>query len=452
MATLEDSINVIFNSFYRVKNNLHGYDSDLRDLSGITTVFERAGIAVRGKPTVVVTGSKGKGSTSILCAAFLQEMGYKVGLVTSPHLIAFRERIRINGVSIPEKAFIERIMALAPLVAEVDASLTHGYISPTGVILAAAMQYFYDEGVTAIVLEAGRGGRFDDVKIIQNRVACLTPIMNEHLDKLGPTIREVAWHKAGIIKPDSVVVSAPQTAEVLPILADEVVRQSAQALLVGKGITYQQDFDAPYHQHIRVQSTALGLNCTIPLNNPAHYLGLNAALGLASAATLVEPDDDQISEIGSLSSSLRFPGRCDRVNVHPAVFVDGAINRESAASLLESVAPYLTHPTVLITALPEDKDYPGFLETIMPRMDHTIITTASNVNLTFTMDVWHTAHRLDENAIHQPDVNAALQQAVELAGPDGFILAAGTQSFVRDALIFWKQDLDSLWESRPESF
>ncbi len=446
MATLEDSINVIFNSFYRVKHTLHGYDSDLRDLSGITTVFERAHIPLQGKPTIVVTGSKGKGSTSILCAAFLEEMGYKVGLVTSPHLIEFRERIRINGVSIPEKAFIERVMALAPLVAEVDACLAHGYISPTGVILAAAMRYFYDEGVTAIVLEAGRGGRFDDVKIIQNRVACLTPIMNEHLDKLGPTIREVAWHKAGIIKPDSIVVSAPQTAEVLPILADEIVRQSAQPLMVGSGITYQQDFDSPYHQQIRVQSPVLDLDCSISLNNPAHYLGLNAALGLASTAALVEPGDEQIAKIGSLSNSLRFPGRCDRVSVHPAVFVDGAINRESAASLLESVAPYLAHPVILITALPEDKDYPGFLETLMPRMDHTIITNASNINLTFTLDVWHTARRLDENAIHQPDVNAALAQAVELAGPHGFILAAGTQSFVRDALIFWKQNLDNLWD------
>lgn len=447
MSALDDCINVIFNSFYRVKSSLHGYDSDLRDLTGITRVFEQAGIRRNAKPTVVVTGSKGKGSTSILCAGFLQEMGLKVGLVTSPHLIEFRERIRVNGISIPEQGFIDRIMAIAPIVAEVDASLTRGYISPTGVILAAAMQYFIDEGVDAIVLEAGRGGRFDDVQIIQNRVACLTPIMNEHLDKLGPTIREVAWHKAGIIKPNSIVISAPQTAEVLPVLADEIIQQSALPIMAGRGLTFQQDFSLPNQQGIQMQCPQLGLDCSLTIKNPAHYLGLNAALALASAAALIDADDDQLKSIGTRSASLRFPGRCDQVSSQPLVIVDGAINRESAAALLQSVQPYLRHPSVLVTALPEDKDYPGFLEVLVPAVDHTIITTASNLNLTFTADVWQTALQVDANAIHQPDVLAALDQAVQLAGPDGFILAAGTQSFVRDALIYWNQQINNLWKS-----
>ncbi len=448
MATLDDSIKIIFDSYYRVKDSLHGYDSDLRDLSGVTTVFEKAGIATHGIPTAVVTGSKGKGSTSILCAAFLQELGHKVGLVTSPHLIEFRERIRINGVSIAEKAFIDRIMALGPIVKEVDASLTRGYISPTGVVLAAAMQTFYDNEVTAIVLEAGRGGRFDDVKIIQNQVACLTPIMNEHLDKLGPTIREVAWHKAGIIKPASWVITAPQTEEVLPILMDEIIEQSAQPLMAGRGILYQQEFPSAFEQLLHIQIPQMGADCSISLSSPARYLGLNASLGLASALALTNPADEEISKIGTGIRALQFPGRCQRVSEKPLVFVDGAINRESALSLLESILPYKRSPSVLVASLPEDKDASGFLQTLVPHFAHIIITTSSNTNLVFKSNVIDIARSICPQTQEISDVHRALQEALGLAGSEGLIIAAGTQSFVRDALVFWKLDLNDLWSGR----
>ncbi|MBP7228528.1 MAG: hypothetical protein KA988_05405, partial [Longilinea sp.] len=172
MFTLNDSLKVVFDSYYRVKEQLHGYDSDLRDLTGIRRVFELAGIPLNGIPTITITGSKGKGSTSLLCSAFLEEMGYRVGLVTSPHLVEFRERIRINGAAIPESDFIARIMELETIVHSVDATLEHGYLSPTGILLAAALNQFRRQGVDVLVLEAGRGGRFDDVSILQNQVSC----------------------------------------------------------------------------------------------------------------------------------------------------------------------------------------------------------------------------------------------------------------------------------------
>jgi len=447
MHTLDDSLKVVFNSYYRVKNSLHGYDSDLRDLTGIRTVFERAGIPRQGIPTIVVTGSKGKGSTAILCSAFLQEMGLKVGLVTSPHLIEFRERIRLNGIAIPETEFVSRIMALEPIVTQVDSELTRGYISPTGVILAAAMQYFIDKQVDAIVLEAGRGGRFDDVQIIDNSVSCLTPIMPEHLDKLGPTIRNVAWHKAGIIKYRSWVISAPQTREVLPILMDEIIQQAAQPLMVGTGINYTHDVVSQIEQNVHVQVPTLSIDHPFKLRSPAKYLALNAALGLSAAAVLISPPDNQMGKIGQLTPKLRFSGRCDIVHNNPTVVIDGAINRESANALLDSVIADLQHPTILVAALPDDKDDIGFLETLMPHADKTIITTATNTNLTFTTDVVEHARMIDATVIYEPDVHRALQLSEELAGREGFVLAAGTQSFVRDALVYWKQDLNSIWVS-----
>lgn len=445
MFTLNDSLKVVFDSYYRVKEQFHGYDSDLRDLTGIRRVFELAGIPLNGIPTITITGSKGKGSTSLLCSAFLEEMGYRVGLVTSPHLVEFRERIRINGAAIPESDFIARIMELETIVHSVDATLEHGYLSPTGILLAAALNQFRRQGVDVLVLEAGRGGRFDDVSILQNQVSCLTPIMEEHLDKLGPTIQNVAWHKTGIIQPNTTVISAPQIPSVAAHIQQTVREQNARLWMVGDQIGYAQNFTKPFHQDVHILLAPLATDLHISLHNPAHYLGLNAAVALAAVFALLNPTPAQAAAIGSRTPSLHFAGRCDKVCDAPLVFIDGAINRPSATAFLDSVRPYLRPPVVLITALPEDKDFSGFLEVLMPVANATILTTTTNQNLVFTNAVYEKARQLSADALSIPNVHMALPQAVAMAGTQGTILAVGTQSFVRDALIFWQQNVQSIW-------
>ncbi len=445
MFTLNDSLKVVFDSYYRVKDQLHGYDSDLRDLTGIRRVFELAGIPLDGIPIITITGSKGKGSTSLLCNAFLEELGCRVGLVTSPHLVEFRERIRINGVAIPESDFITRIMELESIVHSVDASLERGYLSPTGILLAAAMNQFRRMGVDVIVLEAGRGGRFDDVSILKNQVSCLTPIMEEHLDKLGPTITEITWHKTGIIQPQTTVISAPQLPKVSALIRQAAKDQNANLWTIGDQIGYTQEFPSPFQQNLHVLIAPLAADPHFSLHNPARYLGINAAVALAATFALLKPTPSQAANIGSHTPSLHFAGRCDKVCDSPLVFLDGAINRPSAAAFLESVHPHLRPPTVLVTALPEDKDFGGFLDVLMPVANYTILTTTTNQNLVFTNAVYEKARQLSANALSIPNVNLALQQAVSLAGESGSILAVGTQSFVRDGLVFWQKNVQSIW-------
>lgn len=438
MWSFTDAENLIFASYNRVAPTLHGYDSTTRNLTGMRQLFSEANLPFSVAPTITVTGSKGKGSTSIFCAAVLQGMGHTVGLMTSPSFLSVRERIRVNGQAISEAAFTGVIAELAPAIQRIDSELPPDqYLSPTGLFLACAIRYFMNSGVTAMVLEVGRGGRFDDVSLVANQVSCFSPIMAEHLDKLGPTATDIVWHKTGIIKPNSIAVSAPQTPNVTTQMEQVCHELNAKFQQVGRDILFEQEAGK-----VIIEDTVF------ELNTPAIYQAMNLATAY-SAVSALEPEKIHLRDVPEIIRSVRLPGRCDQVSTAPLVFVDGAINRESALQFKESILPLSHTPIILVTALPQDKDYVGLLETLMPHATHSIITQVSAVHLHFTDEVVRVAQQISPNVIHQPAVFEAFNAALELAGQNGTLWIVGTQSLVRDALQFWQQDLENLIPSNP---
>ncbi|MCQ3929902.1 MAG: hypothetical protein DPW16_05550 [Chloroflexi bacterium] len=436
--------NLIFESYSRVTLSLKGYDSETRNLGGIQQLFAEANLPFDFAPTITVTGSKGKGSTSIFCAALLQGMGHTIGLLTSPSFLSVRERIRVNGQAISEAAFVEIMDDLAPTIRWIDATLPPDqYLSPTGLFLACAMRHFMQSGVTVMVLEVGRGGRFDDVRLIENRVSCFTPIMAEHLDKLGPTVADVVWHKTGIIKPNSAVVSAPQSPEVSQQIEQACHELESSFQQVGRDILFEQWRESGF-QRVTINGDIF------ELHTPAIYQATNLATAYAAVSALQVGDIHQSAE-SKIIRSVQLPGRCDKVSDTPLVFVDGAINRASAEQFRNSVLALSRAQIILVTALPHDKDHVGLLETLMPHVAHTIITQVSAQHLHFTDAVAQAARQLSANVTHQPAVFEAFAQAVERASQMGTIWVVGTQSLVRDALQFWRQDLENLLPSNPLS-
>jgi len=406
-------------------------------------LFAQGNIPTSFAPTITVTGSKGKGSTAILSATFLQAAGHRVGLLTSPHFLSHRERIRVNGQAIPEIDFRQIVTDLAETIRNVDQNLSEKqYLSPTGLFLAVAIRFFLKEGVTAAVLEVGRGGRYDDVSLIDNAVACLTPIMGEHHDKLGNTLSAIAEHKSGIIKPGSIVVSARQTEEVMSVFDSVCERVAATKYVLEQevhvGATYEEGL-----QEIQVRIDPFDLRRSFKLRTSARYQAQNLALAFAASFAL----DQRVADIDpTLIQQVRLPGRCDVIHQAPPVIVDGAINRQSALVFLESVLPIIHRPITLVTALPDDKDYQGVLDTLLPETDYTIITQVSASHLTFRSDVFDYACRLSEEVLNQPAVDAAFLSALEYTQANGgMIWVVGTQSLVRDALRFWDVRLDSLF-------
>ena len=186
------------------------------DLERMRSFLEYLGHPERAYPILHIAGTKGKGSVAALCASALQAGGYRVGLYTSPHLQDYAERIQVDGQPIPHAG-------LLLLVDEIRPYLDQGTeLTTFEITTALAFLYFARQGATAVVAEVGLGGRLDATNVALPKVSVITSLSYDHMAILGDTLAKIAGEKAGIIKPQVPVVSAPQQAE-----AQQVVEQVA---------------------------------------------------------------------------------------------------------------------------------------------------------------------------------------------------------------------------------
>src|SRR3989338_5210903 len=190
----------------------------------------------KGIRSIHVAGTKGKGSTSAIIHSILKEANFNVGLYTSPHLVSFRERIRINDCLISE----EDISSLLEKVKGVIEKMGSDKPSFFEVYTALAFLYFKEKKVDFAVYEVGLGGRLDATNIIEPLVSAITPISYEHTQKLGNTLREITGEKAGIIKENRICISAPQEEEALKVIKMICMEKKARLILVGKDILFEE--------------------------------------------------------------------------------------------------------------------------------------------------------------------------------------------------------------------
>jgi dihydrofolate synthase/folylpolyglutamate synthase len=284
-----------------------------------------------------VAGTNGKGSTCAMLASICRTAGHKTGLYTSPHLVSFRERIQINGEWIPEQAVLERLRALRLLVQSWD---PHPTFFELATVLA--LDWFHRNGVESMVLETGLGGRMDATNVITPSVSVLTPIGLDHQKYLGNTAGEIAREKAGIIKPRTPVVSAPQTAEVREVFS-EVARTHESPLCW---------VEQPY------TAGPVGLRGEVQRWNAA----------LAVAAVRATPLDCAAPHLAQGLACTLWPGRFEKVNAD--LVVDGAHNPHAAQELVNTwQEEFDSQKAHVIFGAAEDKDTAGMLQTLAPIME-----------------------------------------------------------------------------------
>jgi dihydrofolate synthase/folylpolyglutamate synthase len=445
-----DAITYIFRSMRKLRGQERERAPDdlTRDVAPTRRLLAAHDLLSTAREYAVVTGSKGKGSTTVITARLLQHLGHRVGTITSPHLVSWRERIRINGRMIPEADFLRILDRLADSIDEIDETLHAGrYFSPQGIFLALALRWFDEQDVAAAVLEVGRGGRFDDIAVVPNALSLFTPIMLEHPDQLGPTVERIAWHKAGIIKPYSYAYSVPQQPSVM-----EVLQREAQAL----GAEFNWIAPADMGQFISADENGirmeLGRYGVVTLSLVGRYQIPNATLGVIGAgnmharlAGIPHSSPEYVARIRAGLADVRWPGRCQKLQDSPTVYVDGAINAESAALLLESVTGHLHRPIIAVVGVPDDKDYVGVYQHIGRASDALILTqTARNPSLRFPDETraLAAARQHNPNSSYAATLAEAVALAKERAGAAGSILIVGTQSIVAEAMALWGQQLD----------
>ncbi|MBI5667000.1 MAG: hypothetical protein HZC41_03260 [Chloroflexi bacterium] len=440
-----DAVTYIFRSLRKLRGQPRGFDEDTRDTGPTRRLLQMLNLLATPREYAVVTGSKGKGSTTIITGRLLQHLGHRVGTITSPHLVSWRERIRVNGQAIPESDFLRILDEIAPEIDTIEAGLNERqYFSPQGIFLAVALRWFDEQNVNAAVLEVGRGGRYDDIAVVPNKLSLFTPIMLEHPEQLGPTLERIAWHKAGIIKAYSYAYSAPQAPEVLDVLQTEADTLGAEFNWIAPKDLGQYLGPAENGNGIRME---LGRYGEVTLSLLGRYQVVNATLAVIGAGNVhgrlhgvSHGSPEYVKRIRAGLADVVWPGRCQKLQDNPTVFVDGAINAESAQSFVDSVRDSLTQPVISIIGVPEDKDYPGVYAALAAVSRQLILTeTPRNPSLRFPdpQAALATARRYHANVSYAPTLAEAVDQAKAAANRRGTILIAGTQSIVADTINLW---------------
>ena len=444
--SMDEAIRYIFRTRRRLDAAPRGLDENTRDISLTRQLLTRAKLPASSREYAIVTGSRGKGSVTSMMAKLLQALGHTVGMMTSPHLVHWNERIRINGRMIPTDDFLRHLSALRPVIDAIGAELDDWqYLSPQGIFLAIALRWFDENQVNAAALEVGRGGRFDDVSVISNQLAVFAPIMLEHTSLLGDALERIAWHKAGIIPRGGAAVSLPQAPSVMDILQQEADQQESSLVCLDESNRARWMADRRGGQLIQLEPYG---ELFLPLLG--RYQIENASLAIRAVEMLqprLSPDRPlstaYIRAIHAGLSRIKWPGRVQKLQDSPAVYVDGAITVRSAESFVASVRPHLVQPVTAIVGIPRDRDYAG-VYAVMAKVSQALVITQTDINPNTRFPspaaAREAAQGLDIDLRHAADLTQALRIARGITGADGVILLAVSLMLVGECMLVWNLD------------
>lgn len=381
--------------------------------------------------SIHIAGTKGKGSTCAMVHSILRSAGFRVGLYTSPHLISFTERIKINDTFISENdvaRFLEKVKDIIEKMRGERPSFFEVYT-------ALAYLYFKEKKTDFVVYEVGMGGRLDATNVITPLVTAITPISYEHMDKLGRSLRAIAAEKAGIIKNNTVCVVAPQKREALEAIERIAKKKNARLIKVGKDISFKElasnneletfTISGLADEYPRLKMRLLGSHQVM---NAATAIGIVESLGLSGITVTAEAIRKGIA-------SAEWPGRLEIVGRKPYVILDGAQNRASAQALAEAIKKIFRYKKlILVLGVSKDKDIKGILAELLPISDSIILTKAKIVDRAMDPDkIKKLIKSRTKDVILTSSVREAMKKAKAEAGPKDLILITGSLFVVGEA-------------------
>ena len=434
LDSMQAAISYIFQTRRRLDKAPRGLDEYTREPARTRRLLDRAGLLTPRHESIVVTGSRGKGSITAIAAKLPQASGRRVGMVTSPHLVHWNERIRVDGRMIPTDDFLRILRDLQTLIDAEFASLRDDqYLSPQGIFLAIALKWFDEQGVDFATLEVGRGGRFDDMAVAPSQLALFAPIMLEHTSLLGDRLSRIAWHKAGIIQPDSRAISLPQHPAVVAELQREAALQHADLTILS-----ESELAVFARQEAGGQVMRLPGMGELFLPLLGRYQLDNATLAIRAAQHFGVGD----SAVRAGLAGVRWLGRVQAVDDAPLTIIDGAITPRSARSFVASVGQ-LPRPVVSIVGVPRDRDYAGVYAEMAAVSDSLVITeTDINPSTRFpARDVaLQMASQVCDDVRYADRLPSAFDMAREKTGKNGTILLAGSLMLIGECMLLWNID------------
>jgi dihydrofolate synthase/folylpolyglutamate synthase len=349
-----------------------------------------------------------------MLSSVLMASGLKVGLYTSPYIVEFGERIRINGESIPKDKLISLVEEIKPIAEAMTDKPTEFEL-----ITAIAFLYYMREGVDIVVLEVGLGGRLDSTNIIKSPIASIiTGISLDHTAILGDTVEAIAYEKAGIIKHGSTVISGCRDKS-----ANAVISQAAKE----RGAEFcEADYSLLTVKESNLEGTVFDYKTfkEIKISLLGSYQPRNAAIVLECVSLLREAgytiSDDALREG---MNSARWHARFEIISKDPRVIFDGAHNPEGIEAATESIKAYLGGERVyLISGVLRDKDYTRIAETVSEVVMRAYTITPQNPRALSAEEYSEVLRRFGVEAITVGDIEAAVRLALKDARADGATL------------------------------
>jgi dihydrofolate synthase / folylpolyglutamate synthase len=364
-------------------------------------------------PTIHVVGTNGKSSTTRMIAALLGREGLRTGCFTSPHLLSYRERIRLDDRDIaPERfaAVVARVMRAAELV-DRTASPAGDAVTQFEMLTAAALCEFEFAGVDVAVLEAGLGGRFDATNVVDSRVAVLTNVGLEHTRYLGPTVRHIAREKLDVVREGAtLVVGSGIDPDALELARDTVAERGATLVVAESELGFALRAGGGYQRR----------------NFAAAVAAVRAFLGR-------ESDPRGVAEV---AAGLVVPGRFQVLDGSPVTLLDGAHNEGGIEALTESLPAFAAgRRLVVVVSILDDKDPAGMLARLLRYADGVVCTACTSPRALPAATLASLVEQLGGAAATVvPGAHRALARARELAGEDGVVVATGSIYLIADLL------------------
>jgi dihydrofolate synthase/folylpolyglutamate synthase len=423
------------------------YASEEYSLKHIKELLHRIGNPHLHSKTVHIAGSKGKGSTAAMIAQVLIDSGYKTGLYTSPHLHDIRERIQINGKSISKIEFSTLLAALKPHFDAMHADTDQRQFTFFEALTVLAFTYFSKMDADFQVMEVGLGGRLDATNVVKPEVCVITHIGLEHTQILGDTLEKIAYEKAGIIKPGSLVVSSPQKAEVLKVISKVCQQRQASLIEVDQVANWYKVSHDLYHQVIVVKSKSADYLLRLPLLGD-YQLDNSATAIIALEALASKGFAISTNHIKSGFTKVRWPGRFQVLKQKPTLLVDGAHNVESIKRLIDSLRIYLSYRRIyLIIGISSDKNIAGIVKELVSLSPQVIATHSTHPRAASPSMIADEFSKYNITSKVCSSIAIALQETLTVAEEEDLICVTGSLFVVAEAIDYIHKQLTT----RPEN-
>jgi len=381
--------------------------------------------------TIHVGGTNGKGSTSHMLAAVLQQAGYKTGLYTSPHLKDFRERIRINGEMVPERFVTSFVEQQRQLIEDISPSFFE-------VTVAMAFSWFAEEHVDVAVIEVGLGGRLDSTNIIHPELVVITNISFDHTNILGNTLQAIAYEKAGIIKSAVPVIIGERQEEIAQVFTDKAAEMQSKLLFANEVLHIADTYRENGCLVTSVYKGEICLFKALKLDLTGSYQLKNILTVIQSVISLREagfhlPDEAVYLAIKKVRESTGLRGRWDVLSKNPLVIADTGHNIAGIQEVLQNIRDTPHKRLHVVIGMLKDKD----VSTVLQLMPAAAIYYFCQPNLERALPAYDLALQAEKSGLKGDifeTVTLALDAAKTSAGPDDLIFVGGSTFVVAEAL------------------